>query len=103
MAFAQLQPSFGEAGLLCVKRRRQPLRWLHASGLLLQLGRSQATSLTYVQGVASRRALQRQKLGQRLLELDVRGWLVPTISGSQFWTGVRWGGAGFIVAWWLKG
>ena len=88
---------------MCVKRRRQPLRWLHASGHLLQLGRSQATSLTYVQGVGARRALQRQKLAQRLLEFDVHGWLLPTTSGRQFWTGVRWGGAGFIVAWWLKG
>ena len=85
-----------------VKRRRQPLRWLHAVGHLLQLGRFQATSLDHHRGVAARRSMQRQKLGQRLLESDVKGWITPSSNGLRFWTGMRWSGAGFILAWWLK-
>ena len=103
MAFAQLLPSFGEAVIVCVKRRRQHLRWLHAASHLMQLGRFQATSMTHHKGVVGRRAMQRQKLGERLLETKPAGWNEPTKRGSLFWNGLRWGGAGFILGWWLKG
>ena len=86
----------------CLRRQRQPLRWLHASTSLLLLGRSQIMALTQHQGAVSRRAKQRQKLGQRILEMEIQGWLMPSVCGTAFWTGLRWGGAGFILAWWLK-
>ena len=54
-------------------------------------------------GVASRRSLQRQQLGQRLLEQKMIGWLMPTNSGARLWMALRWGGVGFALAWWLKG
>ena len=102
MAYPQLLPSFGEAVIVCVKRRRRHLRWLHAAGLLLQLGRFQAKSMTRQKGVVARRAMQRQQLGQRLLETKPEGWTPPSSRGSLFWNGLRWGGAGFIIGWWLK-
>ena len=86
-----------------LKRRRRHLRWLHAASHLLQLGRFQATSLAQKKGVVARRALQRQKLGQRLLETKPEGRIQPSTRGSLFWNGLRWGGAGFILGWWLKG
>ena len=103
MAFQQLTPSFEEADTRCVRRQRPPLRWLHAAGGLLLLGRCQDRALKHRKGVFARQATQRQKLGQRLLETKVQGWLVPTSSGVSFWKAVRWGGAGFILGWWLKG
>jgi len=102
MAFPQLLPSFGEAVIVCVKRRRRHLRWLHAAGHLLQLGRFQAKSMTRQKGVVARRSIQRQKLGQRLLETKSEGWIQPSSRGSLFWNGLRWGGAGFVIGWWLK-
>ena len=96
-------PSFGEAVIACVRRRRLNLRWLHAVGHLLQLGRFQATSLARHKGVVARRAIQRQKLGQRLMEAKPEGWIKPSSSGSLFWNGLRLGGAGFILGWWLNG
>jgi len=83
-------------------RQRQPLRWLHAASSLLLLGQVQGMARTRHQGVVARRAKQRQKLGQRLLEAEIKGWLTPPRSGAVFWSGMRWGGVGFILAWWLK-
>ena len=84
MAFPQLLPSFGEAVIVCVKRRRRHLRWLHSAGHLLQLGRFQAKSMTRQKGVVARRAMQRQQLGQRLLETKPEGWIQPSSRGSLF-------------------
>ena len=95
-------PSFVEARSVRVVRRQHSLRWLHAGGHLLLQGRAQSAVIRWGLGVASRRAIQRQQLAQRLLEQDVTGWLMPMNSGSRFWTGLRWGGAGFALAWWLK-
>ena len=86
----------------CLRRQRHSLRWLHDSAALLMLGRYQAMALKRHQGVPARRARQRQQLGQRLLETEIQGWPLPSARTTVFWTGLRWGGAGFILAWWLK-
>ena len=85
-----------------LRRQRHSLRWLHDSAALLMLGRYQAMALKRHQGVPARRARQRQKLGQRLLETEIQWWPLPSARTTVFWTGLRWGGAGFILAWWLK-
>ena len=43
--------------------------------------------------------LKRRLFAQQLLDHDVKGWLHPEHSGSRFWKGLRWGGAGFVLAW----
>ena len=49
-----------------------------------------------------RRVKQRQQLGQRLLEQQTVGWLMPQERGAVFWRALRWGGAGFALAWVIK-
>ena len=78
------------------KRVGKELRWLHHASRLLLQGQCQARARA---GVAARRWLQRGKLGTNLLsELPV-GWTLPLTSGERFWKALRFGGAGFALAW----
>ena len=78
------------------------MRWLHSSGRVIQVGRVQDLAVKRVGGVAARRGAQRLWMGRRLLALKIDGWTVTTESGDQFWRGLRWGGAGFSLAWLLN-
>jgi hypothetical protein len=75
----------------------RPLRLLHQLAALLTLpGLAQRA-----QGVAARRNRQRLALAQRLLDPLPVGLQAP-VSGERFWTALRWGGAGLLVAWLLQ-
>ena len=82
---------------------RRQLRWLHTASLLMLQGRRQAVSLQSGRGSSQRRWKQRQNLAQKLLESPAEGWTLPKQRGARFWRALRWGGAGFVVAWWLRG
>jgi hypothetical protein len=49
-------------------------------------------------GSAQRRQRQRLALAQRLLDPLPAGLVAPEASADRFWTLVRWGGLGLIVA-----
>ena len=80
-------------------QRPQPARpgLLHQLGGLLSLP-NQARLAT---GVAGRRRRQRLALAQRLLNPLPPG-LKTASDGEHFWTLVRWGGAGMLLAWLLQ-
>ncbi|MEC8213811.1 MAG: hypothetical protein VX069_01935 [Cyanobacteriota bacterium] len=81
---------------------RRPLKWLHGVSHLVQQGHCQKQGLKSDSGVASRRWAQRRKTGSRLLEMEPEGWDRPDAKGARFWRMLRWGGAGFVLAWWLS-
>ena len=85
-----------------MRKRPKPLRWLHTAGRLMQQGQAQAAALRHGSGLVVRRVKQRQQLGQRLLEQQTVGWLMPQERGAVFWRALRWGGAGFALAWVIK-
>ena len=85
-----------------MRKRPKPLRWLHTAGRLMQQGQAQEAALRQGSGLVVRRVKQRQQLGQRLLEQETSGWLMPQQRGSMFWRALRWGGAGFTLAWLIK-
>ena len=68
----------------------------------MQQGQAQAAAVRQGSGLVVRRVKQRQQLGQRLLEQQTVGWLMPQERGAVFWRALRWGGAGFILAWVIK-
>ena len=78
------------------RREQRQLKWLHGVSRLIQQGECQHQSAL---GVRGRRWQQRQSLAQQLLDRDFKGWLHLERSGSRFWRGLRWGGAGFVGAW----
>ena len=85
-----------------MRKRPKPLRWLHTAGRLMQQGQAQAAVVRQGSGLVVRRVKQRQQLGQRLLEQQTVGWLMPQERGAMFWRALRWGGAGFALAWVIK-
>ncbi len=85
-----------------MRKRPKSLRWLHTAGRLMQQGQAQSAALRQGDGVLVRRVKQRQQLGQRLLEQETKGWLMPQERGAVFWRALRWGGAGFTLAWVIK-
>ncbi len=85
-----------------MRMQRQRLRWLHSCSQLLQVGRVQFLAVKQGKGVAARRGQQRLLMGRRLLELEIVGWSIKPASGERFWRGLRWGGAGFSLAWLLN-
>ena len=78
------------------RREQRELKWLHGVSRLIQQGECQHQSGSSVQG---RRWQQRRLFAQQLLDRNFNGWLHPERSGSRFWRGLRWGGAGFVLAW----
>ena len=101
--FSADRSSFGARGFIRVEQRKGKrsggeLRWLHhASSLLLQ-GRCQSHAGS---GVAARRWTQRRKLAANLMSQPPVGWETPVPSGKRFWRALRFGGAGFTLAWLL--
>ena len=75
---------------------QRPLKWLHGVSRLIQQGECQHQAGTGVQG---RRWQQRRLFASQLFDRNFKGWLHPERRGSRFWRGLRWGGAGFVVAW----
>ena len=51
--------------------------------------------------VLRRRWLQRRKLAANLITQRPVGWALSPVSGERFWRALRFGGAGFAVAWLL--
>ena len=82
---------------------RRQLRWLHTVSLLMLQGRRQAVSIQRDQSSSERRWRQRRDLAEKLLETPAEGWTLPKHRGARFWRALRWGGSGFVLAWWLKG
>ena len=82
-------------------RARRPLKWLHGVSHLIQQGQRQSQSGNSGLAVSDRRWKQRRATGRRLLEMDAKGWDLPNVKGARFWRMLRWGGAGFVLAWWL--
>ena len=80
------------------RREQRPLKWLHGVSRLIQQGECQHQHQAGA-GVQGRRWQQRRLLAQQLFDRDFKGWLHPERPGSRFWRGLRWGGAGFLVAW----
>lgn len=59
-------------------------------------------SFTAPCGAPLRRRRQRLAMAQRLLD-PLPAALRPVDQGAEwFWRGMRWGGAGLILAWWLQ-
>jgi len=80
------------------KRTGQELRWLHHASRLLLQGQCQAHAES---GVAARRWVQRRKLAANLISTPPVGWPLSPASGERFWRALRFGGAGFALAWLL--
>jgi hypothetical protein len=80
------------------KQCRSELRWLHHGSRLLLQGRRQSHVGS---SVAARRSIQRRNLAANLISQPLAGWDVPKESGQRFWRALRFGGAGFILAWLL--
>ena len=78
------------------RREQRQLKWLHGVSRLIQQGECQHQPGL---GAQARRWKQRRLFAQQLLDHDFKGWLLPQHSGSRFWKGLRWGGAGFVLAW----
>ena len=80
------------------KRRSSALRWLHLASRFLLQGQCQAHAQS---GVAARRWLQRGKLVANLISQPPEGWPLSPSSVKHFWKALRFGGAGFALAWFL--
>jgi hypothetical protein len=81
-------------------RRRSPSRLLHHLAALLTLaGRPGAAGPS---GVTLRRRRQRLELAQRLLDPLPAALLPSTRPADRFWSALRWGGLGLLLAWWLR-
>ena len=78
------------------KRPGKELRWLHHASRLLLQGQCQARARS---GVAARRWIQRGKLGTNLISEPPVGGTLPPTPGESFWRVLRFGGAGFALAW----
>jgi hypothetical protein len=78
------------------RREQRQLKWLHGVSRLIQQGECQHQPGSGAQG---RRWQQRRLFAQQLFDRNFNGWLHPERSGSRFWRGLRWGGAGFVLAW----
>ena len=48
-----------------------------------------------------RRGAGASDLASKLISQPPMGWDVPMASGERFWRGLRFGGAGFMLAWLL--
>lgn len=72
---------------------------LHHASRLVSQGQCQAHARS---GVAARRWLQRRKLAANLITQRPVGWAFSPVSGERFWRSLRFGGAGFALAWLLE-
>ena len=77
-------------------QRRQKLRWMARLSRLMVQGQCQHRGQ---RSAAGRRWQQRRRLAQQLIDPPPVGWDAPELSGKTFWNGLRWGGAGIVLAW----
>ncbi|MDM7952075.1 MAG: hypothetical protein QUV07_02500 [Cyanobium sp. CZS 25K] len=81
-------------------RRSPPPGLLHHLAAVLSLaGRPGAVAPT---GVTLRRKRQRLELVQRLLDPLPDTLLPSSRHGDRFWSALRWGGFGLLLAWLLR-
>ena len=80
----------------------QPIRWLHQlASLMTQVSQAQRLG-SRDDSLAARRLRQRMALAQRVLDpLPVP---LQTVDWQErlFWSGLRWGGVGLLLALWLR-
>ncbi|WP_216902868.1 hypothetical protein [Synechococcus sp. CCY 9618] len=82
------------------RRRTSPARLLHhLAAVLLLAGRPEAAPLS---GLSLRRRRQRLELAQRLLDPLPEALQPSTRHGDRFWSALRWGGLGVLLAWLLR-
>jgi len=84
-------------------RRERPgtagVRLLHHLQVVFSLADAQQESR--IGGRRDRRRRQQRAVARRLLHPLPSG-LLPTETGPErFWTALRWGGVGLLLAWWL--
>ena len=81
-------------------RRSPPPGLLHHLAAVLSLaGRPGAVGPT---GVTLRRRRQKLELAQRLLDPLPDALLPSSRHGERFWSALRWGGLGLLLAWLLR-
>ncbi len=81
-------------------RRSPPPGLLHHLAAVLSIaGRPGAVAPT---GVTLRRRRQKLELAQRLLDPLPAGLLPSSRHGERFWSALRWGGLGLLLAWLLR-
>ncbi|WP_216908509.1 hypothetical protein [Synechococcus sp. CCY 0621] len=81
-------------------RRSPPPGLLHHLAAVLSIaGRPGAVAPT---GVTLRRRRQKLELAQRLLDPLPDGLLPSSRHGERFWSALRWGGLGLLLAWLLR-
>ena len=87
-----------EGGLAKQLRRRAAL---HALQDLLRL----QPRAWEARDLRSRRRSQQRRLLREFTTLDPDGltWLQSKERGARFWRGLRWGGPGLLLGWWLAG
>jgi hypothetical protein len=81
--------------------RRSPRPGLlhHLAAVLSLAGRPGAVGPT---GVTLRRRRQKLELAQRLLDPLPDALLPSSRHGERFWSALRWGGLGLLLAWLLR-
>lgn len=81
--------------------RRSPSPGLlhHLAAVLSVAGRPGAVAPT---GVTLRRRRQKLELAQRLLDPLPDALLPSSRHGDRFWSALRWGGLGLLLAWVLR-
>jgi hypothetical protein len=91
------------------RRRGQPGRarragWLHAFSRILALGERgrQLSGRPARRSSGERRVAQRLELGRRLLDPVPPALRRGRWAEEVLWRGLRWGGAGLLLAWWLR-
>jgi hypothetical protein len=81
-------------------RRSPPPGLLHHLAAVLSIaGRPGAVAPT---GVTLRRRRQKLELAQRLLDPLPDALLPSSRHGERFWSALRWGGLGLLLAWLLR-
>ena len=81
-------------------RRSPPPGLLHHLAAVLSIaGRPGAVAPT---GVTLRRRRQKLELAQRLLDPLPNALLPSSRHGERFWSALRWGGLGLLLAWLLR-
>ncbi|MEA5440975.1 hypothetical protein [Cyanobium gracile] len=81
-------------------RRSPPPGLLHHLAAVLSIaGRPGAVAPT---GVTLRRRRQKLELAQRLLDPLPDGLLPSSRHSERFWSALRWGGLGLLLAWLLR-
>lgn len=81
------------------RRSSSPGLLHHLAGVLSLAGRPGAVAPT---GVTLRRRRQQRELAQRLLDPLPESLMSSSRHGDRFWSALRWGGLGLLLAWLLR-